>query len=486
MRPQELVERGPGAARARPRDRHRRAQHDGEPAVGQLDADHQRDDRTADGSTSWRIPRSPGGIGSGTTSAVVRTPTTSRPSSRRPAPRPLGAGPAQDAAPEVPARPASPTWDLAPALSAPEELAPVSALLSEVLPATDIDHFGYAEHTLTSSYLGTTSGLRLRHDQPAARFELCGKSASRQPLGVGGPVGTLLRARWTSPARPPRCAADWRPRPRRIDVAPGRQRVLLSPSAAADMLIYLLWSAGARDAVEGRSAFSRHGGGTRVGERLAPLPVLAALRSERRRGWSAPTTSRTPCRRPRPAPSTPVCRAPRPTGSPTGTLRALVTTRHSAGLAGIAAHAVRRTTCSPVSRDARAPSTNWPPGVGDGLLRDLPVVHPRGRRPEPAAHRADPRRGLRRPRRRGDRGSRQLPVQRLPPGDAGPDRRRRHAGRLPARASGPTGSPGRGSPRWPSRTSTCRRPARRSDQASSSRKPIFIETWKWSTSPSRT
>ena len=83
-------------------------------------------------------------------------------------------------------RPASPAWDRAPALSAPEELAPVSALLSEVLPATDVDHFGYAEHTLTSSYLATTGGLRLRHDQPAARFELCGKTGGgSRSLTVG-------------------------------------------------------------------------------------------------------------------------------------------------------------------------------------------------------------------------------------------------------------------------------------------------------------
>jgi predicted Zn-dependent protease len=48
---------------------------------------------------------------------------------------------------------------------------------------------------------------------------------------------------------------------------------LLPPSAVADLMIYLYWSAGARDAHDGRTVFSAPGGGTRVGERLASLPV---------------------------------------------------------------------------------------------------------------------------------------------------------------------------------------------------------------------
>jgi predicted Zn-dependent protease len=39
------------------------------------------------------------------------------------------------------------------------------------------------------------------------------------------------------------------------------------------MLTYMYWSAGARDAGEGRTVFSKPGGGTRIGERLSPLPL---------------------------------------------------------------------------------------------------------------------------------------------------------------------------------------------------------------------
>jgi predicted Zn-dependent protease len=41
----------------------------------------------------------------------------------------------------------------------------------------------------------------------------------------------------------------------------------------SDLLVYLYWSAGARDAADGRTVFSKAGGGTRVGERLCELPV---------------------------------------------------------------------------------------------------------------------------------------------------------------------------------------------------------------------
>ena len=38
-------------------------------------------------------------------------------------------------------------------------------------------------------------------------------------------------------------------------------------------MTYMYWSAGARDAHEGRTVFSRPGGGTRVGDKLSNLPV---------------------------------------------------------------------------------------------------------------------------------------------------------------------------------------------------------------------
>ena len=185
------------------------------------------------------------------------------------------AGPAQDAAPELAARAASPDWDHPVQETSPEALAPVSALLGQVLPDRAIEHFGYAEHSLTTTHLGTTGGLRLRHDQPAARFELSGKSAGRTRSAWAGRSGRHFDQMDLASA-PDEVARGLAAQATRIEVPAGRQRVVLSPSAVADLLIYLLWSAGARDALDGRSALSRPGGGTRLGERLSGHPVRMA------------------------------------------------------------------------------------------------------------------------------------------------------------------------------------------------------------------
>ena len=60
---------------------------------------------------------------------------------------------------------------------------------------------------------------------------------------------------------------------RKVELPAGRYETLLPPTAVSDMLIYMYWAAGARDAGEGRTVFSKPGGGTRIGDRLSPLPV---------------------------------------------------------------------------------------------------------------------------------------------------------------------------------------------------------------------
>jgi predicted Zn-dependent protease len=132
--------------------------------------------------------------------------------------------------------------------------------------------YGYAEHKLTSSFLGTSTGLRLRHDQPAGRVELNAKTADMARSAWAGAAtrdfsDVDVAALEADLARRLRWAA------RTLELPAGRYETLLPPAAVADLLIYTYWSAGAKDAVDGRTVFSRPGGGTRVGERLASLPV---------------------------------------------------------------------------------------------------------------------------------------------------------------------------------------------------------------------
>ncbi len=123
--------------------------------------------------------------------------------------------------------------------------------------------FGYAELDRTTTYLATTAGTRARHAQDAVRIE----SSARAEHGSTWWGTNSLEADFAGAARmtTERLAVQ----ATREDLAPGRHRVILTPSAVADLLIYLAWSANGRDAVEGHNVFARPGGGTRIGEILS-------------------------------------------------------------------------------------------------------------------------------------------------------------------------------------------------------------------------
>jgi predicted Zn-dependent protease len=132
--------------------------------------------------------------------------------------------------------------------------------------------YGFAEHDVTSTFVGNSAGLRARYDQPGGRLELNAKSADLSRSAWAGAstrdftdvdvaaldAGLAERLSWQE---------------RKVELPAGRYETLLPPTAVSDMLIYLYWSAGARDAGEGRTVFSKPGGGTRIGDRLSPLPV---------------------------------------------------------------------------------------------------------------------------------------------------------------------------------------------------------------------
>jgi predicted Zn-dependent protease len=137
--------------------------------------------------------------------------------------------------------------------------------------------YGFAEHSVNSVFLGSSTGLRLRHDQPSGKVELNAKSADLSRSAWAG-VGTRDFTDVDVPGLDAGLARrlDWQAR--RVELPPGRYETLLPPGAAADLLIYMYWSSGAKDAADGRTVFSRPGGGTRVGDRLASLPLT--LRSD--------------------------------------------------------------------------------------------------------------------------------------------------------------------------------------------------------------
>jgi predicted Zn-dependent protease len=130
------------------------------------------------------------------------------------------------------------------------------------------DFFGYAEQAQDTLYVATSAGTRMRFVQNTGRFEICAKSSERDRSAWSGQGGTTLQEVDVA-AHSAEVLRKLDLQRTKISVEPGRHKVTLTSSATADLMIYLMWSAAARDAAEGRSAFSNPTGGTRVGERLS-------------------------------------------------------------------------------------------------------------------------------------------------------------------------------------------------------------------------
>ncbi|GAA1430044.1 metallopeptidase TldD-related protein [Streptomyces thermospinosisporus] len=246
-----------------------------------------------------------------------------------------GAGPAEDAQPLVTGVPESPEFTEAPAETSSAVFADFAPALGEAFTrarAGGRELYGFAHHEVVSTYLGTSTGLRLRHDQPNGTLEVNAKSPDRTRSAWAG-----RSTRDFKDVDPTALDAELAVRlgwaERRLELPAGRYETLLPPSAVADLLVYQMWSASGRDAAEGRTVFSKPGG-TRVGERLSELPLT--LRSDPHAPGleSAPFVI---------AHSSGDDQSVFDNGLPLaatdwmreGALRRLITTRHSAGLTGL-------------------------------------------------------------------------------------------------------------------------------------------------------
>jgi predicted Zn-dependent protease len=227
-------------------------------------------------------------------------------------------------------------WDSPPGRTEIGVLRDFAAALGETLreaQAADRKLYGFAEHDLVSTFLGTSSGLRRRYDQPTGRVELNAKSAD------------MTRSAWAGAATRDFTDVDiagmdaglserLEAAKRSISLPAGRYETLLPPTAVSDLMIYLYWSAGAKDAADGRTVFSKAGGGTRVGEQLSTQPLTL---------FSDPLAAGLRC------PSFVIAHASRSDSSvfdnglplrstawiQDGSLAALHSSRHSAALAGL-------------------------------------------------------------------------------------------------------------------------------------------------------
>lgn len=188
------------------------------------------------------------------------------------------APPAPDARPLPAPGAGSPHWD-DPVPAAPPVLAGLVDQLAAGFGRARRDGrvlHGYAEHRLRSTFLGTSTGVRLRHDESAGHLELTARGPDGHPVWTNTVTADFAdvsvaalqdeldrRLRWGR---------------RRVELPPGRYECLLPPTAVADLMNYAYTTAGARAAAQGRTVYSGSGGRTRIGERLADVPLT--LRSD--------------------------------------------------------------------------------------------------------------------------------------------------------------------------------------------------------------
>ncbi len=183
-------------------------------------------------------------------------------------------GPAEDAA-ELAGGEAAEDWFDEPGETSIEVYTDFAAALGEAFgraQAEDRILYGFVDHDVTTSYLGSSTGLRLRHVQPTGHYGCTGKDAALTTSAwVGGATRDFSDVDAYAMEAELVRRLGWAER--RVALPAGRYDTILPPSAVSDLMIYAYWTAGAREAHEGQTVYSKRGGGTRIGERLSRQPV---------------------------------------------------------------------------------------------------------------------------------------------------------------------------------------------------------------------
>lgn len=180
------------------------------------------------------------------------------------------ATPAEDAAPLVGPGASTGEWDTAPAeasIAVFDAFAPDLGASFERASRHDQLLYGFASYDMTTTFLGSSTGLRSRHDLPTGHVEINAKSSDMsRSAWVGVPTADFRDIRMAALHDDLERRLGWAAR--RVDLPPGRYDSVLPPAAVADLMISLYWAAEARDAYEGRTVFSGRAGATRVGEAI--------------------------------------------------------------------------------------------------------------------------------------------------------------------------------------------------------------------------
>jgi len=184
------------------------------------------------------------------------------------------ASPAEDVA-ELVADRTSADWDEAPEATDISVYADFAPALGESFgraSAEDRILYGFVDHGVVTTFLGSRRGLRLRHVQPTGHYACTAKTSDlARSAWVGGATRDFRDVDALDMTDRVATRLAWSER--RTDLPAGRYDTVLPPTSVTDLMIDAYWGAGARVAHEGESVYSRRGGGTRIGEQLVRAGV---------------------------------------------------------------------------------------------------------------------------------------------------------------------------------------------------------------------
>ena len=184
------------------------------------------------------------------------------------------AGPADDYAP-LATNVSIGNWSAEHVPTGPEVFTKFAPALGDMFSrsvADKIELFGYSEHTNETTWVGSKGGLRLRKDSPVGRVEMTGKSHDRtRSTWAGVETRDFADVSVTDLDAQIRQRLNWQGT--KVELPAGKYDTIFPSGSVADIFTYMMWVSTARDAHEGQSVFSKKGGGTRVGEKLANVSL---------------------------------------------------------------------------------------------------------------------------------------------------------------------------------------------------------------------
>ena len=168
---------------------------------------------------------------------------------------------------------AIPAWfDATASLSADERARAALTALEPARRARDLTVAGFIVCNSNATAVGSSSGLFAYHRTTGANYTLTVRTSDGTGSGwVGADENDWRRIDFADVSA--RAIAKARASRTPSAIEPGRYTVIFEPQAVADLIGSVRGAMNARSADEGRSPFSKAGGGTKLGERIVDARV---------------------------------------------------------------------------------------------------------------------------------------------------------------------------------------------------------------------